>query len=301
MAEHELKFDIVDVFSESRFSGNQLAVVRNGRGLDRLRMQKIAREFNFSETTFIIKDEAKVGEPFCVRIFTPKNELPFAGHPTLGTAWVIQQHLIGKMVRRVTLRLGVGDIPVTFQYTQKGTPDILWMKQGEPEFGKRSFDRGSFSRMLGIASEEIDPEFPIQEVSTGVFFIIVPLKTLESLKRCDVDRKRYFSLIKGTKAKSILVFCPKPYRKESDLAVRVFAEYYGVREDAATGSGNGCLAAYLSKNKYLGRSSVDATVDQGYEINRPSKIHARAVSSNGRIRVFIGGRVTSVAEGRLLV
>ena len=295
-----LAFHIVDVFAESRYTGNQLAVVKSAKSLTSSRMQKIAREFNFSETTFVSSEKQRVDNPFSVRIFTPKHELPFAGHPTLGTAWVIQQYLLKKRVPIITLSLKVGKIPVTFHY-KNDEPDILWMKQDEPEFGSKAFDPESLSRVLGIKTGEIDHRYPIQDVSTGVPFIIVPLKTLKTLKRCLVDSRLYFSLVSKTRAKSILVFCPEAYEKKSDLGVRVFPEYYGIREDPATGSANGCLAAYLSRYRYFGKSDIEKTVDQGYEIGRPSKLMLKASSKGETIIVSVGGRVANVAEGTLVV
>lgn len=295
-----LAFHIVDVFAESKYAGNQLAVVENPKNLTSSRMQKIAREFNFSETTFVASGKQPADEPFSVRIFAPKRELPFAGHPTLGTAWVIQQYVLKKCVPIIMLDLRVGKIPVTFYY-KNGEPDILWMKQNEPEFGSKKFDPESLSRVLGIKTDEIDHRYPIQDVSTGVPFIIVPLKTLKALRQCFVESQLYFSLVSKTRAKSILVFCPEAYKKKSDLGVRVFPEYYGIHEDPATGSANGCLAAYLSKYRYFGKSDIEKTADQGYEIGRPSKLLLKATSKSETIVVSVGGRVANVAEGKLIV
>ena len=291
----------MDVFGESRYSGNQLAVVLNADRLSTAKMQKIAREFNFSETTFVTSNENRSTRSFDVRIFTPKRELPFAGHPTLGTAWVIQQFMIGKKTPEVSLNLKVGKIPVTFQYDGRGRPDILWMKQNEPEFSEVEFGADDVSATLGIDIDEMNSNFPVQAVSTGISFIIVPLKTLKSLKRCRINREKYFEIIGKTKAKSILVFSPEAYKKTSDLGVRVFTEYYGIPEDPATGSGNGCLAAYLCKQKYFGKNTVNVTVDQGYEIGRPSKLYLKASLKGDSIGVFVGGIVFAVAQGSLSI
>jgi trans-2,3-dihydro-3-hydroxyanthranilate isomerase len=300
MANREFRFHIVDVFGESRYSGNQLAVVLNAGCFKTPEMQQIAREFNFSETTFVTSGEDP-RKPFDARIFTPKSELPFAGHPTIGTAWVIQQFVIARKASKVALNLKVGEIPVTFRYNSSGKPDILWMKHNEPEFSDRRFGSSDISTMLGIGSEEIDSRFPIQEVSTGNPFIIVPLKTLKSLKRCRIDRAKYFELIEKTNAKSILVFSPEPYKKTSDLSVRVFVEFYGIPEDPATGSGNGCLAAYLCDQKFFGKDTVNAIVDQGYEVGRPAKLFLKAGVKGGRIDVSVGGKVFAVASGALSI
>jgi trans-2,3-dihydro-3-hydroxyanthranilate isomerase len=301
LADRELAFHIVDVFAESSYAGNQLSVVKDVGNLSTKEMQKIAREFNFSETTFISSPEVIAAKPSKVRIFTPNHELPFAGHPTLGTAWVIQRYIIRKRVPKVLLDLKVGEIPVSFTYKRNGEPDILWMKQNEPKFGRKDFKRYQLAEILGVNTDCIDERFPIQEVSTGIYMLIVPLKTIKALKKCSINRDRYYALVNRTEAKSILVFCPEPYNKTSDLSVRVFPEYYGIREDPATGSGNGCLAAYLSKYKYFGKSSFNKTSDQGYEIGRPSKLFLKIKSNNGKIQVYIGGRVANVGEGKLFV
>ena len=296
-----LTFHLVDVFAESPYGGNELAVVRDANRLSTSEMQKIAREFNFSETTFIVSDEssgAKAARLFKVRIFTPARELPFAGHPTLGTAYVIQKFIIGKRVPDVTLDLKIGTIPVTLVYGRGGELDRLWMRQVEPTFGKKRFAAEELSRVLGIRLNDIDPKFPIAEVSTGVPFIIVPLLSLDAVKRCRVDGRSYGELLQKAGEEGILVFSPEAREAGDDLSVRVFVEAFGVPEDAATGSGNGCLAAYLSHYKYFQSDEVNARVDQGHEIGRPSRIYLKAREEGGKLRISVGGRVASVGTGK---
>ena len=292
-----LTFYMVDVFAERKYSGNQLAVVRGAKVLSDTEMQRIAKEMNYSETTFILSDE-KRDEGYDVRIFTPEKELPFAGHPTLGTAFVIQREIVKGQIEKMTLNLKVGRILVTISYDGKH-PDILWMKQLEPTFGQ-IFDAGSISKILSLDAKEIDKKFPVQEVSTGVPFIIVPLKTLDYLKRARILRDKYFEFIKDTQAKAILVFCPETYCKENDLNVRVFADYYGVPEDPATGAANGCLAGYLVKHRYFGRPRINIRVEQGYEIGRPSLLLLKAEGKEKRIDVYVGGKVAMVAKGEFI-
>jgi trans-2,3-dihydro-3-hydroxyanthranilate isomerase len=288
-----LTFNIVDVFAEEKYAGNQLAVVRYGKDVADFEMQKIARETNYSETTFINSSEERNGG-YDVRIFTPKQEVPFAGHPTLGTAYVIGQEIIGKPVEKVVLNLKVGQIPVTF------SPDgVLWMRQKQPAFG-RTFDPQTISNILSIETEAIDDRFPIEEVSTGLPFIIVPLRKLEDLKHCALAKDKYFDLVKETEAKSILVFNPETYDTKNNLNVRVFAEAYGITEDPATGSANGCLAGYLSKHRYFKTERVNVRVEQGYEVGRPSLLHLTAEVRDGAIAVSVGGRVVPIARGELL-
>jgi trans-2,3-dihydro-3-hydroxyanthranilate isomerase len=295
-------FHIVDVFAGEKFAGNQLAVVRNAYDFSEENMQKFAREMNFSETSFILMNEREMSgseSTFRVRIFTPKFELPFAGHPTLGTAFVIQQYIIRREVSKIILDLKIGPIEVTPVY-ESGRIKLLWMKQNEPKFSKVRISAAEISKTLGLTKSDMDAKFPIQEVSTGVPFIITPLKSMKALKACRVDRDRYFALIKKTKAKSLLVFCTGSHGTDSKLSVRMFSDYFGVAEDPATGSANGCLAAYLSHYKFFGSDRTDIKVDQGYEINRPSTLYLRTEPEKGKVNVSVGGQVVPIAEGILV-
>jgi len=288
---------IVDVFAEEKYAGNELAVVRRAGRLSDLVMQKIAREMNFSESAFILKDEESRGG-FDVRIFTPKEEVPFAGHPTLGTAFIIQQEILKQPVKEVILNLRIGSIPVAFTY-RDGEPEVLWMKQIKPRFGK-ILGASEVARVLGLDPEDLDGRYPILEVSTGLPFIIVPLKTLEAMRRSRVVEGPMFSLVEGTEAKAFLLFCPETYNSLNDLNVRVFAGYHGVPEDPATGSANGCLAGYLVKTRYFGSPRIDVRVEQGNEIGRPSLLLLKAEDESGEISIFVGGKVVLVARGRLV-
>jgi len=291
------QFYILDVFAEEKYAGNQLAVVRNAEALSDGQMQKIAKEMNYSETTFILSEEPRNGG-YDVRIFTPTAEVPFAGHPTLGTAYVIQHEIMKEPAETVILNLKVGQIPVTSGPGGKER-DILWMKQNEPTFGS-TIEPQPVAKVLGLDVSEIDDRFIVQEVSTGLPFIIVPLKDLDAVKRAKVNKDECFKLIENTQAKMILVFCPETYNQGNDLNVRVFCDYYGIPEDPATGSGNGCLAGYLAKHRYFGKDKIDIRVEQGYEISRPSLLYLRAENKKGKIDVSVGGKVVMVAKGQLL-
>jgi trans-2,3-dihydro-3-hydroxyanthranilate isomerase len=289
---------LLDVFAETKYAGNQLAVIRKAAALSATDMQNIAREMNYSETTFILSDQQVKGG-YDVRIFSIDEELPFAGHPTLGTAFVIQQFLIGKEVEVVKLNLGVGQIPVSFSY-KDGQPDILWMKQVPPLFGAR-FEAEPVAAALNIDPSLIDCRYPIQEVSTGLPFIIVPLVNLYAVKAADVDRVGYLKLIDQAEAKSVFVFCPETYQPDNQINARMFDDYHGIAEDPATGSANGCLAAYLVKYRYFGGSKIDLRVEQGYEIGRPSLLMLKAAEEDDtQISVEVGGKVFMVAKGELI-
>lgn len=284
-------FYIVDVFAEERYAGNQLAVVRGAGNLPDATLQKIAAEMNYSETTFVLSDEER-DSGYDVRIFTPREEVPFAGHPTLGTAYVIEREILSRPVNRLTLSFVAGRVPVTFG-------EVLWMEQLPPVFGE-TLDPTPISRVLGILEEDLDGRYPVQEVSTGLPAVIVPLNDLAALKRCRVDRERYFELVDDTEAKNIFVFCPETHEEGNDLAARMFGDYYGVPEDPATGSAAGCLAGYLVEYGYFGKDSIDLRLEQGYEIGRPSLLYLQAEKRGNEISVYVGGKVQMVAKGELL-
>jgi len=289
-----LRFYIVDVFAESRLSGNQLTVFRDCTNLSTASMQKIAQEMHYSETTFITSEEPHDGG-YDVRVFTPGNELPFAGHPTLGTAYIVRSQIIRKPAKKVVLNMRVGQIPVTFSY-RGGSPDVLWMRQKRPTFGK-TFDRGRIARILGLGAPDLDQRFPVGLVSTGVPFVIVPLKGLREIRKINVDNAALRKLFKETNSTVILVFSPETYSKDNQLNVRVLGVPENIPEDPATGSGNGCLAAYLVKHRYFETDEIDIRVEQGYEVNRRSLLLLRAKNNPDGIEVNVGGRVQFVAKG----
>jgi trans-2,3-dihydro-3-hydroxyanthranilate isomerase len=286
-------FYIVDVFAERKYAGNQLAVFRKASSLSSEEMQQIAREMNFSETTFILRDEPHDGG-WDVRIFTPGEEVPFAGHPTLGTAHVIRNEILKEKAGDVALNLKLGRIPVTF-----AGDGYCWMKQVEPEFGNQH-PAAALAAVLGLPESSIDDRYPVQEVSTGLPFFIVPLNTLAALKEARIDRNRYDELVSASWAKGILVFCPQSHERGNDISVRVFVDYFGVPEDPATGSGNGCLAGYLVKHRFFGRERIDIRSEQGYEIGRPSLLLLKAEEKEDRIDISVGGKALIIARGEFI-
>jgi trans-2,3-dihydro-3-hydroxyanthranilate isomerase len=261
-------------------------------------MQEIAKEMHFSETTFILS-EKKRDDGYDVRIFTPKAELPFAGHPTLGTAFVIRQELTNIHVKQINLNLKVGQIPVTIECNDKDQ-EILWMKLRNPDFGDVHKSR-QFAQILGLNHDDFEKHFPIREVSYGTFCFIVPLKTLDAVKRVQVNLGQFYEYITQTKAKTVLVFAKDTLHDKNDLHVRFFGHYLGVPEDPATGSANGCLAAFLVKYKYFGSDTIDIRVEQGYELDRPSLLLLKATEESGKINVNIGGKVFMIAKGKIFM
>jgi trans-2,3-dihydro-3-hydroxyanthranilate isomerase len=270
-----VKLTIVDVFAEARYEGNQLAVVEDAGGLDAGRMQAIAREMNFSETTFVT---AQAEDRATVRIFTPNEELPFAGHPTLGTAWVLAR---GEQVR-VVLSLPVGDVPVAFEES------LAWLTPPAATAGEpvRPEDAAA---LLGLDAADLDPDLDPQLVTCGPTFPIVGVKSLAALKRVRVDRDTQQRL--GIPGFPFAV-CRSGYSPDADFAARMmFFDGVGMREDPATGSANAAFASYLRDRGVSGRRIVE----QGFEIRRPSRIYLAVGES-----LAVGGRVQPVAEGRLL-
>lgn len=285
----------LDVFAEKKYAGNQLAVFRNSGDIPAETMQQIAREMNYSETTFILSDEPRDGG-YDVRIFTPEEELPFAGHPTLGTAYVILHEILSRPADRVILNLKVGQIPVSVDGADGA---VLWMEQKPPSFG-RTFDPAEVASILGLELSDIDPRFPVQEVSTGLPFVIAALKSNGAVRRAkrNVDAFEAFSKKHGRDM--IFLFSAEPRNSANHLAARMFTVFQTMPEDPATGSACGCLGGYLVEHRYFGGDMVDVRVEQGYEMGRPSLLRLRASRQPDRIAVRVGGKAIMVSKGQLL-
>ena len=266
---------IVDVFAERPLAGNQLGVVRGCAHLGTGAMQAIARELNFSETTFVVEEregEAKV------RIFTPDRELPFAGHPTLGTAWVL-----GRDREGYTLDLAAGRVPVTFE-----AEGIVWMVPPPVDLGDHlPPDRAA--ALLGLHEFDLDDRFPSRFATVGPWFALIGVQTLDALRCIAVDPVVYEEVSDGGWL-AVFAFADEPYNDDADFAARMLIPFDGLREDPATGSANTALAAHL---RSLGiRGSF--IVEQGFEIDRPSRLYLEV---NDPIRV--GGKVQPVLTGTL--
>jgi trans-2,3-dihydro-3-hydroxyanthranilate isomerase len=196
----------------------------------------------------------------------------------------------------VTLNLKVGQILVTFQH-QAG--DIVWMTPKEAVFGE-TFDAQEIASLLTVKVNDIDTGFPIQSVSTGLPFILLPLCSLDAVRRAGVVRDKWLNWVKDREAKMLFVFCRETVDPAHHIHARAFADYYDIAEDPATGSANSCFAAYLVKHRYFGADEIDVRVEQGYEIGRPSLIYLKAQDRGGMIHAEVGGKVIPVAQGRLL-
>lgn len=292
------RFFILDVFAQARYQGNQLAVIRAWEGLETAEMQALAREFNFSETTFILADKPGPNG-FPVRIFTPGGEVPFAGHPTLGTAQVLFDHFLPDEAEELTLDLAVGPIGVVRRAGDTGLAE-LWMTQAQPRFG-RQVDSGQAAAAVGLDLTELQPDLPVIEVSTGLPFLIIPVGSLEAIQRAEARLRFLPDLIADLEAKMPYLFCLQTVRPENNIHVRMFGHAYGVPEDPATGSAAGCLAAYLVEYGLLGSGPIRARVEQGHEIDRPSLLLIEAERDGEQMIIKVGGSVVTTAQGRLLV
>jgi len=295
MAKQNRRFPFVqfDVFTSEPFLGNPLAVFPDGRGLSDGEMQAIAREMNLSETTFVLPREPGIEREHGVRvrIFTVQEELPFAGHPTLGTAF----HLRGpNSAQEVTLDLNAGTVPVRFEETP-GQPVFGEMTQMNPEFGARH-DREAVERAAGLNYGDVDPFLPIQTVSTGVPFTIVPLRRLEKMRNLDVDLKGSSEYLERAGGKFFYFVT----RETVDLRARLHARmifYNG--EDPATGSAAGCAAAWMVANG-IAQPDERALIEQGVEMQRPSRIFVRASRRDDRVvNVRVGGNVVETVRGEI--
>jgi trans-2,3-dihydro-3-hydroxyanthranilate isomerase len=286
-----------DVFTDTAFQGNPLAVVLDAQGLDSDRMQTIAREFNLSETTFVLPpvDPQSTAR---VRIFTPGGELPFAGHPTVGTAFVLATlGLAGNARDRITLEEGVGPVPVDLEFDASGAHVVrcTLTTPRTPERLAAGPARGDVAAMLGLAAADLTHDTEVW--SCGVPYLVVPM-TLEALSRAALDGARWRSLLTGKPTREVYPVAPAGDRI---WRVRMFAPGHGVAEDPATGSAAAALAGWLARREERD-GHARWTVLQGQEIGRPSRIELEAeVGGDVARSVRVGGAAVLVSEGELIL
>ncbi len=284
-----------DVFSSKPLEGNSLAVFADARGLSDAEMQSIAKEMNLSETTFICPRDAATESDrgTRVRIFTVQEELPFAGHPTLGTAFALRG---GSGAKEVTLDLNVGKVPVRFE-DSFGKPAFGEMTQVDPVFGIQH-DREEVARATGLRVEDFDPSLPIETLSTGLPFTVTPLKSLAVIQKLRVDLHRAAEYLEKTGGKFLYFVA----RETIDPAARLHARmlfYNG--EDSATGSAAGCAAAWMVAHG-VAEPDERVLIEQGIEMQRPSRIFVRAARRDNRIvNVRVGGNAIEVMRGEVFL
>ncbi|MEO6816862.1 MAG: PhzF family phenazine biosynthesis protein [Edaphobacter sp.] len=294
-------YALVDVFAERPLEGNQLAIFTDARGLSDDEMQALARETNLSETTFILPRDPEVEREhgIQVRIFTVAEELQFAGHPTLGTAsWLYANHATLRGAGQITLDLRIGPIPVRFRAPADGERGVYGtMKQNDPTFGE-IHDRVTIAETLGLSADDLDADLPIQAVSTGMAFCIVPLKSLAVARRLEIPRKKASAYLERSDAKFFHCITRADTASGADWHARM--QFYN-GEDPATGSASGCTIAYLVRHG-LAESGQQVVIEQGIEMLRPSRIHVSATIAGDVVsEVFVGGRTILVAMGRLFL
>jgi trans-2,3-dihydro-3-hydroxyanthranilate isomerase len=296
----ELEYFIVDAFTQTSLAGNPLAVVIDSAGLPTEKMQAIAREFNLSETTFVQRRSTDLerAEGVRVRIFTTQEELPFAGHPTLGTASILKR-LAPEVLNgnTVTLALNVGAVPVLFDEDATGSASLFGeMTQRDPEFGAE-LDAVTVARLLGLDLSDLDSGLRPQVVSTGTAFAIVALRSADALARLNVNQREATEYLRGQGARWFYVLGPTG-SPAPDFRARM--QFYG-GEDPATGSAAGCAISYLVARGAVA-SGKRIHVRQGVEISRPSDLFLSAKRNESRVSdVRVAGSTVLVAKGRFFL
>ena len=298
-----LDYAVLDVFAEHALEGNPLAVFSDARGLTDTHMQAIARETNLSETTFLFPHDAATEdrEGVRVRIFTTQEELPFAGHPTLGTAtWLFLHHSSLRGSPAIHLACNAGRIPVHFTPGQSDTPGVFaTMRQNDPEF-RETLSAGTVADALGLVPGDLDPTIPPQIVSTGNPFCVVVLRSLAALARLRASPELTRKHLAPLGARWFYCIAPAGNAQPAAPQFRARMQFNG-SEDPATGSAAGCAIALLVQHSRVA-SGEAATIAQGIEIHRPSRIVVSATLDSGRVsEVRVGGRTIPVASGRLFL
>ena len=288
---------MVDVFAEQPYSGNQLAVIVSTEALSDDRMQRFAAEMNFSETTFVNSIPEENGG-YRVRVFTPAREIAFTGHPILGTAWVLRHHVAPESNAPVRLNLAVGQVPVTFENSAEGK-EVAWFTAPPMSLGPVSTNE-AVTAGLGLSPQDIDTKTPIQMISAGTSATIIPLRNLDALRRCKLDRDSFSILSAEGLPPLVYLFCQQTYHSRNDLCARFFFEAHGVREDPATGNGAAFLGAYLLEHQIFPVSELSIRIEQGYEIHRPSLVLLRAQMINQARKISVGGYVVPTVQGELI-
>ena len=296
----QLRYHIVDVFTDTPFGGNQLAVYVDGRGLSSEQMQNIAREMNLSETTFILPS-ADSANDYRVRIFTPWRELPMAGHPTIGTTFVMGRE---KMIDvsgasgKIMLEEGVGPIPVTYT-VENGLPGMITMQQLAPKFGPRFGDRAAIAAMLSLSVSDLG-DTPMEVVDCGMSLLYIPLNSLNAVQNLKLRIDLYEQVTNEVGTGEIFVFTHETVQPSSTVHSRMFAPGLGISEDPATGGAGGPFGCYLVKYGLVQGNPARIVSEQGFEMGRPSLIYIDIERAGDTYtRVSVGGRAVYMGEGTL--
>jgi trans-2,3-dihydro-3-hydroxyanthranilate isomerase len=287
------RYAVVDVFTRVPLGGNPLAVFPDARGLDGATMQRIARELNLSETTFVLPSE-RAGCAARVRIFTPAMEMRFAGHPTIGTSDVLlREGIVPAQAEHFTLEEIVGDVPIR---VEPGSPRMIWLTTPPIEFG-RTYDRAACASALGLEPDDLLPNVPPQLASAGNPNVFIPLRDKAAVDRAWIDLAGIVRLHGSTEgAVCFFVFTPTPGGAYS----RMFAPEFGVAEDPATGSATGPLAAYMMRYALVSANSGTRFVsEQGVKMGRPSFLHVFVHGPHGRDGIEVGGTCVKLVDATM--
>jgi trans-2,3-dihydro-3-hydroxyanthranilate isomerase len=301
----KLKYHLLDVFTDRAFGGNQLAVFTNGQGLSPTLMQSIAKELNLSETTFVLPPQSPEND-YQVRIFTPAIEMPMAGHPTVGTTFVLAlEKMLDFTGPESSYRLeeGVGVIPVTIRGTA-GRPDFIMMSQPLPTFGPEFPSRETVAGILSLDPADLVEDLPLQVVSCGVPFLFVPIKSLAAIRQIKLRLDHWERDLKNFAAPQLFVFTQEVENTGSTVHSRMFGPGVGIMEDPATGAASGPLGCYLVRHGLVAEGKTTAKIisEQGIELGRPSFIHIEIDRTAGQIGgVRVGGQSYYIGEGYLEV
>jgi trans-2,3-dihydro-3-hydroxyanthranilate isomerase len=296
-------FEQVDVFTERPFAGNPLCVVPDGTGLSAEQMQAIAREMNLSETTFVLPPTDPQAA-YWMRIFTPAKEIPFAGHPSVGTAYVMAsagRFPLREPVTRIYQQVGIGTLPLDIEVAD-GRPGRVIMTQGKPTFGAVLRDWSPIAEALGIdASALATSALPAQVVSTGLAHLMVPLPNLDTAGRLRPNFALLDSLLQTTGALGCFAFCLQATAPDTLAHARMFAPGAGVPEDPATGSAAGPLGAYLAVHGVLPKTQTAFMLEQGIEMGRPSRLWVEVVrdATGMPTTLRVGGTTVPVIRGTI--
>jgi trans-2,3-dihydro-3-hydroxyanthranilate isomerase len=297
------RFYTADVFTDTLFGGNQLAVFPDAQGIDPALMQQVAREFNLSETVFVLPP-ADPRHTRRLRIFTPATEMPFAGHPTVGAAYVLASiGAVDTPAERnpIVFEEGVGPVPVTI-FATDGKPVMAQLTAAQPpDFGPPPPTSAVLAAMLGLDEHDLLREgYEPQAVSCGVPFLIVPLRNRSALARARLRRDHWEQALADYWAPSLYLISFDPELPDSHIRARMFAPGLGVDEDPATGAAATTLGGYLGQREVADDGTMHWRVEQGFEMGRPSLIEVEIDKTGGQIdAIRIGGKAVLVSEGQM--
>ncbi|MFD2914294.1 PhzF family phenazine biosynthesis protein [Psychroserpens luteus] len=300
----EIDYYLVDVFTSLKYGGNQLAVFIDFKNeVSTENMLNIAKELNFPEITFI--KENHNDESFNIRIFTPEYEVPFAGHPSLGTAFIISKYLLPKPKKSITLNLKHSNITIDLTTINDIDKSYFIMEQSQPDF-ITTYKHQEIANELGIQLEVLNIQKPIEEISTGLPYIIIPVINLEKINQVKLDSRKVIEFLTLNKkyktnsltglSTSLFLITDETFEKSNSFNTRMFCiENGNLIEDVATGSANGCFLAYLLKNK---STKISAIVEQGFQMERKSFIHLDGKIENEKYSLKVGGQVVDIGKGK---